>query len=56
MESREVRSEDDCAIRAARIQQGWGFLDVLVNNAGILREAPVEEATLRCGRTSCPST
>jgi NAD(P)-dependent dehydrogenase (short-subunit alcohol dehydrogenase family) len=42
----DVRSQKDWAARAERIDGEIGRLDVLLNNAGILREAPLGETTL----------
>lgn len=42
----DVRSQKDWAALARRIADEFGRLDVLVNNAGILREAPLGETTL----------
>ena len=42
----DVRSPEDWHALSSRVEADWGSLDVLVNNAGILREAPVESTTL----------
>lgn len=42
----DVSSENAWAEMAGRIQEKHGKLDCLVNNAGILREAPLEETSL----------
>lgn len=42
----DVRSQKDWAALAGQISDEFGRLDVLVNNAGILREAPLGETTL----------
>src|SRR6266702_1663067 len=42
----DVRSQTDWAALAERINGEVGRLDVLVNNAGILREATLAETTL----------
>jgi 3alpha(or 20beta)-hydroxysteroid dehydrogenase len=42
----DVRSQEEWATLARRIDSDIGRLDVLVNNAGILREAPLGDTTL----------
>ncbi len=42
----DVRSESGWRELAETIERDWGRLDVLVNNAGILREAPLEETSV----------
>jgi NAD(P)-dependent dehydrogenase (short-subunit alcohol dehydrogenase family) len=42
----DVRSQEEWATLARRIDNDVGRLDVLVNNAGILREAPLGDTTL----------
>ena len=47
----DVSSEAAWADLAAKIQEQHGKLDCLVNNAGILREAPLEETSLEMWQT-----
>ncbi|MBN9427445.1 MAG: SDR family oxidoreductase [Burkholderiales bacterium] len=42
----DVRSEDEVAALIAAIEQRFGRLDILINNAGIVRPAPLTELTL----------
>ena len=42
----DVRSEEDWAAAASAVEQAWGGLDVLVNNAGIASGGPVEREPL----------
>ena len=41
----DVTSEDDWAAAVADVDERWGRLDVLVNNAAILHLAPIEQLT-----------
>ena len=42
----DVTSEESFAAVAARLQQEWGGVDVLVNNAGVATKGTVEEAPI----------
>lgn len=41
----EITSEESCHALAAAVEQRWGGIDILINNAGVLSAKPFEEIT-----------